>query len=83
MELFKLFGTIAINNKEANDGIEETTGKASSAQSKMTDAFKKIGTAVVTYFAVDKIVQFGGACIDAASDAQAMESQFTQVFGEL
>lgn len=83
MELFKLFGTIAINNQEANKGIDETTGKASSAQTKMVDAFKKIGTAVVTYFAVDKIADFGKACIDAAADANAMASQFTQVFGEL
>ena len=83
MELFKLFGTIAINNTEANNDIDETTDKAQKSQSKIVDAFKKIGTAVVTYMAVDKIVDFGSACIDAASDAQAMESQFTQVFGEL
>ena len=83
MELFKLFGTIAINNHEANESIDDTTGKASSAQSKMVESFKKIGTAVVTYFAVDKIVDFGKACIDAASDANAMSSQFAQVFGEL
>lgn len=49
----------------------------------MSSAFKKIGTAVVTYFAVDKIKEFGLACINAASDAQAMESQFAQVFGEV
>ena len=83
MELFKLFGTIAINNHEANQGIDETTGKARDSQSKIAESFKKIGKAVVTYFAVDKIVDFGKACIDAASDAQAMSSQFTQVFGEL
>lgn len=83
MELFKLFGTIAINNQEANENIDETTDKASGAQSKIVESFKKIGTAVVTYLAADKIIELGGACIDAASDAQAMESQFTQVFGEL
>ena len=83
MELFKLFGTIAINNQGANEGIDETTEKASKAQSKMVESFKKIGSAVVTYFAVDKIVDFGKACIDAAADANAMESQFSQVFGDL
>lgn len=83
MELFKLFGTIAINNQEANESIDETTGKASGAQSKMVDAFKKIGTAVVAAFAVEKIVNFGKACLDAAANAQAMESQFTQVFGDM
>jgi len=83
MELFKLFGTIALNNSEANSGIDETTGKASAAHTKIVDAFKKIGTAVVTYFAVDKIVEFGKACIGAAADASAMNSQFSQVFGEM
>lgn len=83
MELFKLFGTIAINNQEANANIDETTDKASGSQSKIVGAFKKIGTAVVTYFAVEKIIEFGGACLDAAANAQAMESQFTQVFGDM
>ena len=83
LELFKLFGTIAINNQGANEDIDETTGKAGEAQSKMVESFKKIGSAVVTYFAVDKIVDFGKACIDAAADANAMESQFSQVFGDL
>lgn len=83
MELFKLFGTIAINNTEANQSIDETTGKASGAQSKIVSSFKKIGAAVVAYLAVDKIIDFGSACINAASDAQAMNSQFAQVFGDL
>jgi hypothetical protein len=83
LELFKLFGTIAINNQEANEDIDETTGKASHAESKIVESFKKVGTAVATFFAVEKIVSFGKACIDAASDASAMESQFTQVFGDL
>lgn len=83
MELFKLLGTIAIDNQEANERVEETTGKAEKSESKITAAFKKIGTAVVTYFAVDKIKDFGIACVNAAADANAAASQFTQVFGDL
>lgn len=83
LQLFKLFGTIAVDNYEAKNNIDETTGKAQESQSKIVDAFKKVGTAVVTYFAVDKIVNFGKACLDAAADASATASQFTQVFGEL
>ncbi len=83
MELFKLFGTIAINNAEANNSIDETTGKAENSQSKMVGAFKKIGAAVGAYFAAEKIINFGKVCIDAAANAQAMESQFTQVFGDM
>ena len=83
MELFKLLGTIAIDNQGANESIEDTTDKAGKSESKISSAFKKIGTAVVTYFAVDKIVDFGKACVDAAADANAAASQFTQVFGDL
>ena len=83
MELFKLFGTIAINNQEANASIEETTGKTSDAEGKMSSAFKKIGGIIATAFAIDKIKEFGANCINAAADASAMSSQFSQVFGDL
>lgn len=83
MELFKLFGTIAIQNADANEAIDDTTDKASQSESKISSAFKKIGTAVATYFAVDKIKDFGLSCIDAASDANAASSQFSQVFGDI
>lgn len=83
MELFKLFATIAIRNNEANDAIDNTTGKAEKSESKISSAFKKIGTAVVSYFAVDKIKDFGLECINAASDLEATSAQFSQVFGNL
>lgn len=83
MDLFKLIGTIAIKNKDANDGIDETTEKAESASGKMMGAFKKIGGVVAGAFAVDKIKDFGLGCINAASDAGAASSQFTQVFGNM
>lgn len=83
MELFKLFATIAIRNNEANDAIDNTTGKAEKSESQISSAFKKIGTAVVSYFAVDKIKDFGLACINAASDLEATSAQFSQVFGNL
>lgn len=83
MELFKLFGTIAIRNTDANDAIDDTTDKAKQSENKISSTFKKIGKAVATYFAVDKIKDFGLNCINAASDAQAASSQFSQVFGDM
>lgn len=82
MELFKLFGTIAIQNADANDAIDDTTDKAEQSESKISSAFKKVGAAVATFFAVDKIKDFGLSCINASADAQAASSQFTQVFGD-
>lgn len=83
MELFKLFGTIAIQNSDANEQIDDTTDRAKESESKISTAFKKIGTAVATYFAVDKIKDFGMNCINSASDAEAAASQFSQVFGDM
>ena len=83
MELFKLFGTIAIQNADANEQIDDTTEKAKDSEGKISEAFKKIGAAVGTYFAVDKIKDFGLNCINAAADANAASSQFTQVFGDM
>lgn len=83
MELFKLLGTIAIENSDAMDAIDDTTDKAEDSSNKMVSAFKKIGAAVVAAFAVDKILDFGKACLDTAAELQATKSQFTQVFGDL
>lgn len=84
MELFRLLGIIALTGaNEAQNEIAETTDRAKTSSDSIRNAFKKIGTAVVTYFAADRIKEFGLACINAASDAQAMESQFSQVFGDL
>ena len=67
MELFKLLGVIAINNADAINAIDETTGRAENSESKMSKAFKKVGTAVAGAFAVDKIVNFGKAAIDTTA----------------
>lgn len=83
MELFKLVGKIAIENSDAMEAIEDTTDKAEDSSNKMVSAFKKIGGAVVAFLAVDKIKDFGLACVNAAADANAMNSQFSQVFGDL
>lgn len=48
MELFKLLGTIAIDNDAANKAIDETGEKAEQSETKTSGAFKKIGGAVVT-----------------------------------
>ena len=83
MELFKIMGKIAIDNTESNKKLEETSGKASNASGKMSAAFKKIGAAVAASLSVAAVVNFGKGCIQAAADANAMASQFSQVFGDL
>lgn len=43
MNVFELFGTIAIKNRDANAAIQDTTQRAERASSKISAAFKKIG----------------------------------------
>lgn len=77
MELFKLFGTIAVQNAEANRGIDETADKAEDAAGKIKDlgdegdksesklgkAFSKMGSAAV---AVGKTIATGLAVASTA-----------------
>lgn len=44
-EIFRLFGTIAINNDDANKSIDQTNAKASKLHTAMNSAFSKIGKA--------------------------------------
>lgn len=81
MELFKLFGTIAVKNDEANQNIDETTNKAKKSENKMSAAFKKIGAAVATHFAVDKIKDFGKELVNVAAEVSAESSAFEQIMG--
>lgn len=82
MNLFKIFGTIAVNNSEANTAIDDTSDCARSASGVIQGAFKKIGAAVVTYFAVDKIKDFGQAIVQASAEVSAEQSAFEQVMGD-
>lgn len=64
--IFELLGTIAINNKGANKGIDETTNKAKGMQTKMTQAFNKISKDAI---ACGKAVAKGLAVVGAAGAA--------------
>ncbi len=82
MNLFKIFGTIAVKNGEANNAVDETADKAGSASSAITGAFKKIGAAVVTYFAADKIKDFGREIVNCSAEVSAEQSAFAQIMGD-
>lgn len=91
MELFKLFGTIAINNSEANEGIDNTTEKAEKSGSKIGKAFSNIGKTAV---AVGKVVatglaagtgaaiKLGQVAIDAYSDYEQLVGGIETLFDE-
>lgn len=63
MELFKLLGTIAIDNAKAKQALDETSQKGEQAESKLKTAFGKIGKGAV---AIGKTVATGLAVGGAA-----------------
>lgn len=90
MELFQLFGTIAINNTEANNALNETTGKVKSSESGMISTFKKIGAAVLTYFSAKTIVDFGKQVVsvtasfeDAMLKVQSLSAATSEEYDKL
>ncbi len=80
MEIFRLIGKLFVDTDEAKDNIDEATDKAQEAEGKMSGAFKKIGAAVAAGFAVQKVAEFGKACIETAASVKATNSQFEQTF---
>lgn len=83
MEIFKLVGKIAIEDKQAKQSIRETTNEAESSESRIGGAFKKIGAAVAGGMAVEKVVEFGRTCVENAATVQAESAQFTAAFGKM
>lgn len=82
MELFKILGRIVLNGADESNRDLDRFGKHGEETSNVIEkAFKKIGKAVATYLAVDKIIDFGKACVSAASDVAAEAAAFEQIMG--
>ena len=82
MEIFKLFGTILVKDEKALKSLNNIDKTAQSTSSKLGKAFKKIGQAVITYFAVNTIKEFGKACTEAAAEVAAETSAFNATLGK-
>ena len=63
MELFKLLGTIAVNNDQANKALNDTSQNADEASNKVASAFGKIGSAALT---IGKGIMTAGAALGGA-----------------
>lgn len=82
MEIFKILGTIALDNQAANDGIDQTTKKAKSSSSSISTAFKKVGTVVAAAFSVKAVADFGKACFNAATTAETAFAKVTTLLAD-
>ena len=82
MELFKIFGTVALNGvNESKAQLDDVTGKAESSSGRIRSTLGKIGGVVATAFAVDKIVAFGSEIVNAAATVDAQMAAFSQIMG--
>ena len=83
MELFRLLGTIAIDNQKAVGALNETSEEGQKTESKMSKAFGKIGSAAAK---VGKAVAVGMAAAGTAivkigKDAVASYADYEQLVG--
>lgn len=67
--------------EDVGDSAEGAGGTTEKSGNRMSSAFKKIGSAVVATFAVDKIVDFGKSVVDASATVAAEQSAFEQIMG--
>lgn len=65
------------------DGVGDSADDASNSTSSLSLSLKKLGSMIISVFAVTKIVQFSKACVEAAAEVKAATSQFEQSFGDL
>lgn len=63
MNVFELFGTIAINNRDANSALKDTAQKADRTGKQIQEAFKKVGSATLK---VSKAVVSGAVAVASA-----------------
>ena len=85
MELFRLLGTIAVENSAANEAIDNTTQQAGKAGEKIGNAFTSIGEKSIELgkkltWASAGATTLIGAMVKSAADVQAMNAQFEQTF---
>ena len=76
MELFKLYGSILVEDKAAMNSLQ----KVDKEGSKLAGGFSKLGGIIAGAFSVAAIVGFGKKVVEASANLQAMEAQFDQVF---
>lgn len=91
MELFKLLGSIVLNNTDANKNIDETTNKAEKSHGKIANAFSKIGKAGIEVGKVvakglasgtEAAIKLGKVAIDAYSDYEQLVGGVETLFGK-
>ena len=83
LDLFKLLGTIEVNNSSANNALDETSDKGQKTQSKLSKAFSTIGkgAAVVGKTVVTGLAAGGAAMAGLTVKALNLSGELEQNMG--
>lgn len=84
MELFRIFGSLVIEDEKALKTLKEADKEARNNEKSLNEVDKKlqkIGNAMVAAFSVAAITKFTQSAIETSAKLQAMDAQFEQVFG--
>lgn len=82
MNVFELFGTIAIDNSQAERGLDKTVAHAKDAENALEKTFKRIGKYVAAAFSIKAVIDFGKSCTQVYADVAAEAAAFQQVMGD-
>lgn len=77
LELFRLLGTIAIKNNEANNALDDTVEKGEKSEKKLSKSFGKIGGAALKFgkLAAGAAVAVGGAMVAVADSTREYRTE--------
>lgn len=83
MNIFKLFGTIAVNNAQANQAIDDTTNKGENSKGKLSGAFSAIGSAAkkLGTVAVSGLGVASAAVVSLTKKAVEAYAEYEQLVG--
>lgn len=82
-EVFRLFGSIGLHTEDVEQGLDGVRDHANDTAKGLPEGFKNAVKVIGGLFAVGKIIDFGKDTLQANADAEAIRSQYTQVFGNL
>lgn len=82
IEALLLKARLAWDGDEATRGMDAAGGQAEKLESKISGAFKKIGTAVAAAFTIDAIKNFVVSTVEAGAEVSAETAAFQQIMGD-
>ena len=76
-------GSIILSTKVDTSGLNKGMSQMEGKAAGLTKAFSKLGAAIGSAFAVQKLVQFGKEAINIASDLQEVQNVVDVAFGDM